>query len=259
MLYFNFDIDIDKELFTYNPIYYLNTNINNKKMTIKERFKTSIAVFKTIKYMKRNKDYSYKIGREFCTIFCIIYNEFKKNDLFNIEDTYRVLQDINGFESMILSSILNKDINFQSYFSKCNLKLLQLKLSILTSFFRGYYINDMSLFSTNIMEPSNGSKYVVLYDNHYHYLLFIYNYLSTIHTNKSVSIILNNNEDKYSINEESDSLCYKLIFEKKEFEFIDSIRLLLNFLYNDVEDVMDTISREDKYLYSVFMSYKSNS
>ena len=99
---------------------------------------------------------------------------------------------------------------------------------------------------------------MVLYDNHYHYLLFIYNYLSTIHTNKSVSIILNNNEDKYSINDESDSTCYKLIFEKKEFEFIDSIRLFLNFLYNDVEDITQTVSEEDKYLYSIFMSYKSN-
>ncbi len=257
MIYFDFQLG-NEELFTYNPIYYLNTNINIKKMTLKERFKSYLAVLRTIRYIKGGKDHAYQIGREFCTIFCIIYNEFKKNDLFNISHTYEVLQSINGFENMILYSFLNKDVNFQYYFSKCNIKILQLKLVYLTSFLRGYYINDMNLFSTNISEGISNNKFIVLYDNHYHYLLFIYNYLSTVHTNKSVSINLNNNEDKYSINEDSDAQCYKLIFEKKEFEFIDSIRLLLNFLYNDVEDATEILSQEDKYLYSVFMSYKTN-
>lgn len=257
MIYFDFQ-NYEEELFTYNPIYYLNTNINIKKMTLKERFKTNLAVLRTIRYINGSKDQAYQIGREFCTIFFIIYNEFKKNDLFNVKHTYDVLKSINGFETMILHSFIKKDINFQRYFSKCNIKILQLKLTHLTSFLRGYYINDMNLFSTNISEINSNNKFIVLYDNHYHYLLFIYNYLSTIHTNKSVSINLNNNEDKYSINEDSDSQCYKIIFEKKEFEFIDSIRLLLNFLYGGVEDATQVLSKEDKYLYSIFMSYKTN-
>ncbi len=58
MIYFDFQLD-DEELFTYNPIYYLNTNINIKKMTLKERFKSYLAVLRTIRYIKGGKDHAY--------------------------------------------------------------------------------------------------------------------------------------------------------------------------------------------------------
>jgi len=223
--------------------------------------KTHLAVKKTLSYIKKCKENAFQIGREFCTIYSIIYEEFKKNDLFNTDSIWSVLFRITGFENMIIYNFISESVDFPKYFSKCNLKLLTLKPYILSFYFRGYYINDMSLFSTNIntMMSSESKQYLVLYDNHYHYLLFIYNYLSTNHTNimNGVHMQLNDNSDSYSINEESDLMCYKLIFEKNNFDFVDPIRLILNFLYKDIFDHTETLSKEDKQLYISFMKYKT--
>ncbi len=223
--------------------------------------KTYIAVKKTTSYIKKNKDCAFQIGREFCTIYSIVYEEFKKNELFNTDNIWSVFFRITGFENMILYKFINEHVDFPKYFSKCNLRLLTLSPHILSSYFRGYYINDMSLFSTNIntILSSDSKRYLVLYDNHYHYLLFIYNYLSTNHTNimNGIHMQLNDNSDLYSINEESDLMCYKLVFEKNNFDFIDPIRLLLNFLYKDIFDHTETLSKEDKYLFLSFMKYKT--
>ncbi len=225
-------------------------------------FYTWLSVKKTISYLKNNKENAFQIGREFCTLYSIIYEEFKKNDLFNTETIWTLLERITGFENMVIHKFINHKTDFPKYFSKCNLKLLTLNPVILSSYFRGYYINDMNLFSTNISSNSESTDkihYMVLYDNHYHYLLFIYNYLSTNHTNvmNGINMQLNDKADSYSINEESDEMCYKLIFEKKKLDFIDPIRLLLNFLYKDIFDHTETLGPEDKYLYLSFMRYKA--
>jgi hypothetical protein len=223
--------------------------------------KTYIAVKKTTSYIKKSRECAFQIGREFCTIYSIIYEEFKKNELFNTDNIWSVFFRITGFENMIIYKFISQSIDFPKYFSKCNLKLLTLSPHILSSYFRGYYINDMSLFSTNIntILSSDSKQYLVLYDNHYHYLLFIYNYLSTNHTNimNGIHMQLNDNSDLYSINEESDLMCYKLVFEKNNFDFIDPIRLILSFLYKDIFDHTETLSKEDKYLFLSFMRYKT--
>jgi hypothetical protein len=224
-------------------------------------FKTRSAIKKTISYIKKNKDNAFQMGREFCTIYSILYEEFKKNELFNTYDIWDSLLKIIGFKDMIIYEFVNKEIDFPKYFSKCNLKILTLNSTLLSSYFRGYYINDLNLYSTNISANkfNETNQYFVLYDNHYHYLLFIYNYLSTNHTNTmhGIHMQLNDKLDKYSINEESDEMCYKLIFEKKRLDFIDPIRLLLNFLYKDVFDHTETLGKEDKYLYLCYLKYKT--
>lgn len=225
-------------------------------------FHTRRSIRRTLSYLKKNREQAFQIGREFCTLYSIIYEEFKKNDLFNTDSIWQTLNKITGFENMIIYKFVTEQTDFPKYFSKCNLKLLTLSPSILSAYFRGYYVNDMNLFSTNISYNSSSTEniqYIVLYDTHYHYLLFIYNYLSTNHTNvmNGINMQLNDKADTYSINEESDEMCYKLIFEKKKFDFIDPIRLLLNFLYKDIFDHTETLSKEDKYLYMAFMRYRN--
>jgi len=233
------------------------------------RLKTKVATFiaykKVISHLKKSRENAFQTGREFCSIYCIIYSEFKNNDLYDVRNIWNSLCRVNGFSNMAIYSLLNKDIDFPKFFSKFNLNLLRLNPVLLSCFFRGYYINDMNLFSTNIQTGtftgnSSSTKYVILYDNHYHYLLFIYNYLSTNHANMSngINMQLNNCNDMYSINEESDSTCYKLIFEKKEFDFIDPIRLLLNFLYSHMIDASDALGHEDRYLYALYSKYSIN-
>lgn len=172
---------------------------------------TNIAVFRTMRYIKRSNENSFKIGRELCALFCILYSEFKKNSMFSTDNTWDTFTSVNGFDHMILTRFISGSVDFPKYFSKCNYKILKMDPRRLSSFFRGYYINDINLFSTNINELNSTNKYFVLYDTHYHYLLFIYNYLEA----RGVHIQLNDTADKYSINEDSDSMCYKLIFEKK--------------------------------------------
>lgn len=229
---------------------------------LKRRFYTYKSIKKVIAYIKISNDTSFQIGREFCTIYYIIYKEFKNNDLYNTEHIWTSLNKITGFKDMVLFKYINEFIDFPRFFSKLNLNILRLPPLVLSCYFRGYYINDMNLFSTNIISghiDDDKINYMVLYDNHYHYLLFLYNYLSTNHTNtiRGVNIQLNSMSDLYSINDDSDQMCYKLIFEKKEFDFIDPIRLLLNFLYSGVADVDDTLGPEDRYLYLSFLKYKT--
>lgn len=229
---------------------------------LKKIYRTHKSIKKVISYIKLSRETSFQIGREFSTIYYIIYKEFKNNDLYNTDNIWFSLNKINGFKEMILFKFINEHIDFPRFFSKVNLYVLRLEPSILSCYFRGYYINDMNLYSTNITSghiDDDKISYMVLYDNHYHYLLFLYNYLSTNHTNtvRGVNIQLNSMADLYSINEDTDQMCYKLIFEKKEFDFIDPIRLLLNFLYAGVTDIDDALGPEDRYLYASFLKYRT--
>jgi hypothetical protein len=221
----------------------------------RKKIYTEIAVFKALSYIKKHRDNAYTIGKELCTLFFIVYSEFKRDDTYNTIYIWNSLSSINGFDSMILSSILHSAIDYPRFFSKLNLKILQLKPNVLGAFMRGYYINDMNMFSTNISTAAD-TKYVTLYDSHYHFLLFIYNYLSTNISNVAgVRLVLNDASDSHSFNEESDAMCYKLIFEKKEYDFIDPIRLVLSFFYKDVMDPYDTCNNEDRNVYIMFNKY----
>lgn len=211
---------------------------------------TNIAIYRTVHFIRKNRENAFKIGREFCSIFYIIYKEFKKNSLYPSENIWDSLTGTRGFEDMSVARFVSKHTDFVKFFSKCNFKILQLKPALLSSFFRGYYVNDINLFSTNITEDTD-RKFIVLYDNHYHYLLFLYNYLS----GKGVDIQLNDSDDPYSVNEYSDSSCYKLIFEKKSHDFIDPIKNLLNFLYVGVEDRHDCFGNDDECLFNRYMMY----
>lgn len=213
---------------------------------------TNIAVFRAMRFIKKNNENAFKIGREFCSLFYIIYSEFRRNSIYSTGNIWESFNNTEGFNNMLLYDFIGPRTDFPMFFSKCNLKILQLKASRLSSFFRGYYINDINLFSTNISDNSV-DKFIVLYDNHYHYLLFLYNYLSS----KGTSIKLNDAADKYSINEDSDAMCYKLIFEKKNYDFIDPIKNLLNFLYTSVENNYDCMGEDDRMLFNRYLAHCS--
>jgi len=213
---------------------------------------TNIAVFRAMRFIKKNNENAFKIGREFCSLFYIIYSEFKKNHLYPSDMIWESFKQMEGFNNLIISNFIGPRLDYPMFFSKCNLKILQMKASRLSSFFRGYYINDINLFSTNITTNSM-DKFIVLYDSHYHYLLFLYNYLSS----KGTSINLNDQADQYSINEDSDAMCYKLIFEKKNYDFIDPIKNLLNFLYTSVDSNYDCMGDDDRILFNRYLAYCS--
>lgn len=213
---------------------------------------TNVAVFRAMRYIKKNDENAFRMGREFCSLFYIIYSEFKKNSMYAVHNAWDSINSFNGFDLMVVSEFVSRNVDFSKFFSKCNIKILQLSPDRLSSFFRGYYVNDLNLFSTNINENVDNT-FIVLYDCHYHYLLFLFNYLF----GKGIEIQLNDAADKYSINEDSDAMCYKLVFEKKNYDFIDPVKNLLNFLYTSVEDHYDCIGDDDKALFNKYITYCS--
>ena len=94
--------------------------------------------------------------------------------------------------------------------------LIKIKKEYLSSFLRGYYLNILDLYSTNINYYYIDHNYFVLYDYHPYLLLLIYKIIVKDHIlSYKIKLLFNYIEDKYSINETTEDCNYKLIFIHK--------------------------------------------
>ena len=221
-------------------------------MILSKNLATYFAIRKTIKTIKKNYELSFRIGRELSLLYYKIYLNLKADENFNLDYVYNIITSCHEYDDMILSNILHYNIDFPKYFSKVNIKLLQLNIENISAFMRGYYLNEMTLYSTNIIQDNSENLWFVLYDNQYHYLLFLYNYLNNNYTSGYVKLLLNDGDDPYSINDDSNELGYKLIFQKKKYDFVDSIRLLLDFFYFNK---IITYNSDDDYVFKIYNKY----
>lgn len=221
-------------------------------MFLSKDIATYLAIKRTIKKINKNYELAFKIGKELSIIYYKIYINLRSDDLLNFEYIYNIISSIFNYNDFVLSKIINQNIDYSRYFSKINIKLLQLDIKCISVFMRGYYLNDMTSYSTNIT-CKDSNIWFVLYDNQYHYLLFIYNYLNNNYTSSYIKLLLNDKNDTYSINDESNELQYKLIFQKNNYDFIDSIKLILDFFY---KDIIATYNEDDAKLYRIYKEYE---
>lgn len=221
---------------------------------LKSFYYTKLARYKILRLIKKNTYMAYTIGREICGIYNLIFLKTKENDLFNYMNIYSLFYNNEAYKDFQLLSILNQYIDYEILFSKLNIDVLQLNINILSAYLRGYYINELSMNSINISNK-NEINWLVLYDYHYHYLLYLYNYFSNIYSTSYMRIELNNDTDLYSFNSFTDELTYKLIFLKKNTDFIDTIEMILSFLYKNIDSKIDLHNEEDIFVYETYKAY----
>ncbi len=206
---------------------------------LKELYHTRQAVYKTLAFIK-----------SYYTIFTII----KTNNAFSFTHVYHYLQQYSDFEETNISKYLNPNINFEIFFSRLNVKIFNLGNRHIWTFLRGYYINDLDLFTYSIMGNSN-KFWLVLYDFHNHYLQFIFNTVQNVFNRNEIYLMNNNDDDPYSISEFSKELSFKLVFEHSSVNFRDSIKDILDLLYLNTSTETEIYSTADKNLYLQYLKY----
>lgn len=215
---------------------------------IKQSIITTIILHKIINFIKKSPTNASKIGKEISIFYHNVYN--CSNDYYH-NDSSRDLNKIYNYIFYHLINQLNKNykmnislknilfINSIRFFKKFNLKLFKLKKNLLYSYFRGYYINHLLLYSTNITRKNiqlyDTQLYFVLYDFNSIYLEYIYkDIISSIIFQPKIKFLLNTYNDKYSINDLTDNIPYKLVFLHKTKYYYNIITKFLSLLfYND--------------------------
>lgn len=230
---------------------------------IKQYLQTFISVYKIIKFIKKSQKKSYIIGNEISIIYFTIYKLIKETPEVNLHcNIYYNIVSNNIFDNFYILTYLNKDINFIKFFSMLNYKILKLKDENLWSFLRGYYINDLIIFNTNIhtnIYKSNTDNvyytWFILYDFHIHYLAKIKSDMDNCSSNfGNIEIMLNNDRDIYSINLVTDTLNYKFILKHYPYQFNNAISNLLNMFYIGIESENELFNEEDICLYKKFIA-----
>jgi hypothetical protein len=234
---------------------------------IKQYIIINRTIKKIINYIKISNKNAYQIGFEFSTLYNFISNDKKNyNNKINLSIHKFLLNCKNNDSIVILSKYLSELINYEKFFIKFNNSLLKLQNSKpyrLSSFFRGYYFNYIPLYGTNIIiskEINNNYKiynddyiYFVLYDFHNIYLDFIYQHI--LENSKfpcKIKYLLTSDYDKYSINEVTDDIEYKLVFIHKKKYYMNSIKLLLQFLFYGIYNNFDLIFEEEIHIYNYY-------
>ena len=103
-------------------------NILEKIKNIKRSAKTKYAVYKILKYIKKSQLNAYTIGNEIVYIYYILYNIYKVNEgEYSINDNfYKILSNDRKYNTFVLSNILSKDILYNEFFTKLNIKIFKL-------------------------------------------------------------------------------------------------------------------------------------
>ena len=132
-------------------------------------------------------------------------------------------------------------INISYFFYKFNQNLYKLQKKYLYSYFRGYYINTLYLYSTNMDTKNitlcNSNLYFVLYDFNTDYLDYIYyNILQSVKYPAKIKYLKNTHSDKYSINDLTDTIPYKLVFLHKTKYYHNIIYKILSLLFTSIEN-----------------------
>lgn len=198
--------------------------------------------------MKSSPKDASNIGKEFSLFYFYLFNNNyllqnpkDSNKCFK-DGIYYLIHQINTNYNLNLSNKKLNYIDFNKFVKLFNKQLFKLPYKTLFSFFRGYYINHLYLYSTNI--NNNNSKiynlhnnflYFVIYDFHDDYLKFIYYFiLNNIKYYPKIKFLINTTIDKYSINELTDKIPYKLVLLHKTKYYNNIIYDFLNYLFYDI-------------------------
>lgn len=227
---------------------------------IKQYFIINSTINKIIRLILKSKVQSYQIGSEISLLYYYINEDQKKDSEFNINMTIKKFISTINKNDYIIIKFLNPIINYNIFLEKFNKRILNLQHNKLRYFFRGYYINNLYLYGSNIqlcdnfIEPEdniNKIYYFVLYDFHHLYLEYIYSYI----LNKSkfpckIKFLLKSSYDKYSINEITDDINYKLVFIHKPKYYNNSIKYIFNYLFEDIINSQHNSQNSNTHLFN---------
>lgn len=218
---------------------------------IKQSIITTIILHKIINFVKKSPTNASNIGKEISIFYHNVYN-YNNNNLSQPQSTndsikiynyvfYHLINQLNNNYQMNISLKNILFINSIRFFNKLNNKLYKLNKKILYSYFRGYYINNLYLYSTNItrkhIQSNNSQLYFVLYDFNPTYLEYIYkDILSSINFHPKIKFLLNTHIDKYSINDLTDNIPYKLVCLHKTKYYYNIISKLFSFFFYNIND-----------------------
>lgn len=234
---------------------YLSKIMNN----IKNKFITNISIYNIIKNIKKSKNHAYIIGTELSYISYLLYdfihNDNNKDLIFNNNFIYNELILNNEFLELSIAKYFSKNILYFDFFKKFSLKLEKIDQTYLFTFFRGYYINHYLLYSSNLQYSFLDNNYFILYDFHSYFLYIIYKIMNSSVIQNKIKFLLNYDHDLYSINDYIDMCEYKLIFIHKHKYFNNSIKNILNLLYNNIKNTNELYNKEDELLYNIYSTY----
>jgi len=264
---------------------------------LKLEISTTNRVSKYIRYIRQSKKKLYTSGLEISLLYQYIHNYNKETNNTNIIDLelinlkliiQRFIND-KKYENLEILKYISGDINYILFLNTFNKKILKLEKKELSIYFRGYYINNIQLYSTDIILYNkynseylqtetidnnntidefnnfrysynyndymieNIKYYFVLYDFHNIYLDYIYmTIINEYNYNLDIKYHNTSEYDKYSINDITDMIQYKLIFKHKNKNRHNSIKYILEFLFNNNKNLIYFNSIDEFKIYQIF-------
>jgi hypothetical protein len=226
---------------------------------IKNKIITNICIYNIIKNIKKSKNHAYLIGIELSYIsyllYDFIYNDDNQDLIFNNNFIYNELILHGEFLELSIAKYFSKNILYFDFFKKFSLKLEKINQTYLFTVFRGYYINNFLLYSSNLQYSFLDKNYFILYDFHSHFLYIIYKIMDSSILKNKIKLLLNYDNDLYSINDYINMCEYKLIFIHKPKYLNNSIKNILNLLYNNIQNAKELYNKEDEFLYNIYTAY----
>lgn len=234
---------------------------------IKQYIITKFLIKKLIHYINTSSINASNIGKKISMYNYQIYNQTDSMNSYSTNIRYSI--KYNSFYHLInsLNDNYNLDINLNNlsiiniphFFYKFNKKLYKLKQNILYSYFRGYYINTLDIYSSN-MDNTNiklldSNLYFVLYDFNTEYLDYIYYHiLQIIKFPPKIKYLKNTYSDKYSINDLTDNIPYKLVFLHKTKYYNNIIYVILSLLFSSInyESDLKYLNSDEFQLYNLY-------
>ena len=211
---------------------------------IKQYIIINRLINKLIYYIKISPANSSNIGKEISLYNYQIYKNLLNSNLqytIKYHSFYYLINQLNLEYDLNISVNNISIINISHFFYKFNQKLYKLQKKYLYSYFRGYYINTLYLYSTNMDTKNitlcNSNLYFVLYDFNTEYLDYIYyNILQSVKYPAKIKYLKNTHSDKYSINDLTDTIPYKLVFLHKTKYYHNIIYKILSLLFTSIEN-----------------------
>lgn len=238
--------------YLYLKYYYIIYKLPLNMYLIKQYITINRVINKLINYIKYSIPNATKIGKEISLYNYNIYDQMlliSKQTAYlqhNIkyQALYHFIEKLNSDCNLNLSLDDISIINVPHFFYKFNKKLYKLKKIHIYSYLRGYYINNLYIYSTNMNTYNitlfDSNLYFVLYDFNTEYLDYIYyNVLKSIKYPPKIKYLKNTYLDKYSINEITDIIPYKLVFVHKNKYYHNIIKVILSLLFTSINDELD--------------------
>lgn len=243
---------------------------------IKQYLITTQTIRKIIKYILLSNENAYQIGLEISLLYYFIYDEKKHNKSNQSNNINTIVQEflvnsnnlIDNNTKLILLDYLTIKINYNNFFYKFNKKLFTIDKERLSSFFRGYYLNALDLYATNIVFDYNNnldcynkldlntfeSYYIVLYDFHSIYLDYIYRQLlkNSNYVSYKIKFLISTEYDKYSISDITDDTNFKLVFLHKKKYYYNSLKYFLTYLFYNIKSLDNLIHEDEIKLFKLY-------